>query len=232
MQMFRPIQPNTVRFRAMMESGELVDEKAADIVQTQVIAHQARASIRNRDPVPLYLLTEEGRTPKWAESLIVETGEATPPNRDTRYCRDDAQNLHSGIRSGAVEIDAQANTRRTIMVVIANVVGAVAFLACAWLASLNLESDRAPAVAAAPSIESEEEGRVSHGPIESILAGGEDAEAGGEEAQGGTEDAQGGTEDAQGGTEDAGGGAEEPLEPGDLGGTEQRAPPDTRGPGG
>ena len=62
---------NQIRFRAMMESGQLVDE-VADIVQTQVIAPKARASIRNRDAVPLYHHTEEGRPPVWKENLLVE----------------------------------------------------------------------------------------------------------------------------------------------------------------
>ena len=53
MDWFRPNQNTRIRFRAMMESGQLVDE-LADIVQTQVIAHKARASIGNRDAVPLY----------------------------------------------------------------------------------------------------------------------------------------------------------------------------------
>ena len=47
---FQPNKANRIRFRAMMESGQFVDE-VADIVQTQVIAHKARASIRNRDAV-------------------------------------------------------------------------------------------------------------------------------------------------------------------------------------
>lgn len=60
----------------MMESGHLVDE-VADVVQTQVIAHQARASIRNREEVPLYVQTEEDRPPVWMQN---------PAGRD-RPCR-------------------------------------------------------------------------------------------------------------------------------------------------
>ena len=51
---------NRIRLVAMMESGQLVDEIAA-IVQSQVMAQEARASIRNRDAVPLYHQTGRER---------------------------------------------------------------------------------------------------------------------------------------------------------------------------
>ena len=87
--LFATQKPNRIRFRAMMESGLLVDEEA-DIVQTQVIAHKARASIRNRNTVPLYYQTEEDRTPVWKENLLVETGLSPPPGMDSRYNLEDS----------------------------------------------------------------------------------------------------------------------------------------------
>ena len=127
--------PN-IRLRAMMESGQLVDEMA-DIIQTQVIAHKARASIRNRDPVPLYRQTEEGRPPTWNESLLVETGLARPPGQDSRYVLEDSQNLFKGIRSGAVEIDADSKLKSHSMQILVNVAAVLIFFGCAWLAGLN-----------------------------------------------------------------------------------------------
>ena len=97
----------------MMESGHLVDE-VADVVQTQVIAHQARASIRNREEVPLYVQTEEDRPPVWMENLLVETGLAEPPGTDSRYVSEDSKNLWKGIKTGAVTLDAESKVRTSL----------------------------------------------------------------------------------------------------------------------
>ena len=97
----------------MMESGHLVDE-VADVVQTQVIAHQARASIRNREEVPLYVQTEEDRPPVWMENLLVETGLAEPPGTDSRYVSEDSKDLWKGIKTGAVTLDAESKVRTSL----------------------------------------------------------------------------------------------------------------------
>lgn len=210
-------KPNQVRFRAMMESGELIDEQA-DIVQTQVIAHRARASIRNRDAVPLYMQTEEGRPPVWRENLIVETGYAQPPGSDSRYVLEDSQNLLTGIRSGAVDIDPESKVRANIVQIIANIAGALIFCGALWYAGLSLQAQDAPRAVEESAVveqvganEAEQaEERVIHGFMDSIEPG--EASAPGEEA-GGSGMGPGTGEEA-GGTGD---GAEGSLERGPVG---------------
>ena len=135
-------EPSTprMRLRAMMESGLLVDEEA-DVIQTQVIAHKARVSIRNRNPVPLYRQTAEGRSPTWAENLLVETGLERPPGQDSRYVLEDSQNLWKGLKNGAVEIDADSKIKSYGIQIVVNVAAVVIFAGCAWLASLNVTED-------------------------------------------------------------------------------------------
>ena len=167
MQWFRPNKPNRVRFRAMMESGTLIVEQA-DIVETQVIAHRARASIRNRNAVPLYHQTEEDLPPVWRENLLVETGLSPPPGMDSRYNLEDSRNLFVGIRSGAVEVDGDSPLKSHGLAIMANVAAVIVFLACAWFAGLSSQPDPS-----APVTE-QVEGRVSHGTADTIA--GEDEE--------------------------------------------------------
>ena len=174
--LFSPQKPNRVRLRAMMESGLLIDEEA-DIVQTQVIAHKARASIRNRNTVPLYLQTEEDRSPVWKENLLVETGLSPPPGMDSRYNLEDTRNLHAGIRTGAVEIDRDSPLKSHGVAIMVNVAAVIVFVVCGWLAGLSAVPDGAAATPkeaadseAAPTengeqrVENrvEDEGRVSY----------------------------------------------------------------------
>ena len=186
MEWLQPKRKSTrIRFRAMMESGQLLDE-VADIVQTQVIARKARASIRNRDAVPLYHHTEEDRPPVWQENLIVETGLSPPPGMDSRYVLEDSLNLWKGIKTGAVELDGES---KVSLAIVANVAAVVVFVACAWLAGLNVAPDP-PAVQKAAVEDAQEDNR--HGFVEELEG------PGGQEAGG------------KGG-EDSGGGAEEPM---------------------
>ena len=128
---------NQTRFRAMMESGQLVDE-VADIVQTQVIAPKARASIRNRDAVPLYHHTEEGRPPVWKENLLVETGMSPPPGMDSRYVLEDSLNLWKGIKTGAVEPPGlESALKRGSMAIALNVAAVIVFVVCGWVVSTS-----------------------------------------------------------------------------------------------
>ena len=157
-------EPRTpkMRFRAMMESGLLVDEEA-DIIQTQVIAHKARASIRNRKPVPLYHQTEEGRRPTYRETLLVETGLERPPGEDSRYVLEDSRTLFEGLHSGAVEIDADSKLKSYGIQIVANVAAVIIFCGCAWLASLNVTEDNVrpadvhPVVAAMEEFEAQDD---------------------------------------------------------------------------
>ena len=136
-----------IRLRIMTESGRLVDE-VADVVQTQVIANKARASIRNRDAVPLYHQTEEDRPPVWKENLLIETGLSPQPGMDSRYVLEDGPNLHRGIRSGAVEM---GDSKRLNIGMIAIAASVFVLVVCAWLTSMNL----APDVAAPSAVEQE-----------------------------------------------------------------------------
>ena len=131
-------QLDRVRFRAMMESGRLVDE-VADVVQTQVIAHKARASIRNRDAVGRYLQREEGRPPVWEEHILVETGYATPPGFDSRYILEDSHNLWLGYKTGTVDSSGLMLEGKHIGL-IALGVSVLIFFLCAWLAQTNLNA--------------------------------------------------------------------------------------------
>ena len=136
-------KPNRIRFRAMMESGEFVDE-VADVVQTQVLAHNARASIRNRDAVPLYHHTEENRPPVWTENLIVETGLSPQPGMDSRYVLEDSLNLFKGIRTGSVETEGESKLWKHGTAIAVNVAAVVVFVACTWLTGLNVAPDPTP----------------------------------------------------------------------------------------
>ena len=168
--LFEKDKSNKVRFRAMMESGLLVDEEA-EIVQTQVIAHKARASIRNRPTVPLYHLTEEDRDPVWRENLIVETGLSPPPGTDSRYTLEDSHNLHVGIRSGAVEVNPDSLFKSNLFTIVMHVAAVIIFLVCGVLAGQNVQ----PAVVTGNTTAQPEqvEERVTHGPAnsDSIKAG-------------------------------------------------------------
>ena len=77
-----------IRFRCMMESGELVDEMA-DVVQNQVLANKASAGITNRLAVGLYYQTQEDAPPQWGEALLVETGVAVSPSDNASYMLQD-----------------------------------------------------------------------------------------------------------------------------------------------
>ena len=140
---------NKVRFRGMMESGQLVDEEA-EIVQTQVIAATARASIRNRDTAPLYHHTQEGLPPVWRENILIETGLEQPPGMDSRNVLEDTLALYKGIRTGAIELDIRSMLGTKQLAIVANVVVCLIFFACAWLASFNLQ-DGATTLVAEPT---------------------------------------------------------------------------------
>ena len=237
-----------IRLRAMMESGQLVDE-VADIVQTQVIAHKARASLRNRDAVPLYHHTEENRPPAWRENLIVETGLAPPPGMDSRYVQADSLNLWKGIKTGAVETDGESKMRTNILAITANAAAIVAFMVCGWLAGLNIAPEAVPAVEAAAhqtEVEGEAAARAAELEAGYALVDEMAGETGGEEGEGessatgsGEKKAAdaGGTGDKEGG---GGGGAtgsgsdsgisEQPVGPGLEGDAETDNAPDLRGP--
>ena len=192
MDWFRPNQNTRIRFRAMMESGQLVDE-LADIVQTQVIAHKARASIGNRDAVPLYHHTEENRPPVWRENLIVETGLSRPPGMDSRYVLEDSRNLWTGIRTGAVETDGDSKLNSNSLAIAVNVAAVIVFVVCGWLAGLNVAPDDSPVEASKVDVVAEEE-RVSHGVVES-MAGTRSEEEGGQGAGRRGEDTDRGSEE-------------------------------------
>ena len=136
----------------MMESGHLVDE-VADVVQTQVIAHQARASIRNREEVPLYVQTEEDRPPVCMENLLVETGLAEPPGTDSRYVSEDSKNLWKGIKTGAVTLDAESKVRTSLHQAGLLAVSILVVLACAWVSGQNIAAKADAAARTAAVVE-------------------------------------------------------------------------------
>ena len=130
-----------VRLRVMQESGTLVDEANADVVQTQIIARTAEISIEDQKPVPLYYQTEENRTPVWGENIRVETGLAEPPGTDSLYMLDTSRNLSNGIRTGAVEIDPGRQLTTKHMGILAVVAACVVAIAFAWAAGLSARPD-------------------------------------------------------------------------------------------
>ena len=145
-------KPNRNRLVMMMESGHLVDE-VADVVQTQVIAHQARASIRNREEVPLYVQTEEDRPPVWMENLLVETGLAEPPGTDSRYVSEDSKNLWKGIKTGAVTLDAESKVRTSLHQAGLLAASILVVLACAWVSGQNIAAKADAAARTAAVVE-------------------------------------------------------------------------------
>ena len=113
-----------IRFRCMMESGDLVDEMA-DVVQNQVLAKKASASITNRLAVGLYYQTQEDAPPQWSEALLVETGIAVSPSDNASYMLQDTPRFFHGLRSGAVEIVKAWYLSATPLTVLFNVLGIV-----------------------------------------------------------------------------------------------------------
>ena len=136
----------------MTESGQLVDE-VADVVQTQVIAHKSRASIRNREQVPLYVQTEEDRPPVLMDNLLVETGLAEPPGTDSRYVNEDSKNLFKGILTGAVELDPESELRTTVLQGGLLAASILVVLACAWVSGQNIAAKADAAARAAAVVE-------------------------------------------------------------------------------
>ena len=186
MQWLRPKQNQSkVRFVAMMESGVLIDE-TADVVQTQVIAQKARASIRNRDAVPIYYQLEGDAPPVWKENAIIETGLAQPPGTQSRHVIEDSHNLWMGYETGTVDSGTGWNLETKHVGLIALGVSVLLFLLFAWLTSLNLSDPAEGTVNGNGSIEnapvSEEEGQGipenRHGPIQSKVEPAPEAEAG------------------------------------------------------
>ena len=161
--LFNKNNPNEVRFRGMMQSGQLVDERA-QIVQSQVVVHKANASIRNRPTVPLYMHTEEGRPPPWHENILVETGAAIPPGMDTRYMLEDSRYLHEGIRTGAVDIEGESPLKSKSVAIAVNIAAVIVFVACAWVA--GGDSGSAATAVPEPEAATQQEERVQHGTME------------------------------------------------------------------
>ena len=171
MQWLRPKQNQSkVRFVAMMESGVLIDE-TADVVQTQVIAQKARASIRNRDAVPIYYQLEEDAPPVWKENAIIETGLAQPPGTQSRHVIEDSHNLWMGYETGTVDSGTGWNLETKHVGLIALGVSVLLFISFAWLTSLNL-SDPAEETVNGNAPVPEENGQGipenGHGPIQAI----------------------------------------------------------------
>lgn len=129
-----------VRFIAMMESGALVDEMA-DVMQTQVIAPRARASVRNRAAVPVYDLVRENSPPVFRENAIIESGMAMPPGLDSRFCLADSYNLFHGIKSGAVDVGLAGFWQQKWMLVAMYVAAIFVFVACMWYVGIRQEGE-------------------------------------------------------------------------------------------
>lgn len=171
----RSSNPN-VRFIAMMESGQLVDE-TAEIIQTQVIAHGARAAIRNRPTVPLYEHLEEGRMPVWKENVLVETGEAVAPGASSRYVLEDAPALWRGFKAGAIEVPGASKFKKNSVQLAVLGAGVLAFIGCLWLAAQPEDVTRPAAQAAQqPQDQPQQvEGDFGHGFVDDVAdeSGGE-----------------------------------------------------------
>ena len=166
MEIFAPRNtPNSIPFTAMMESGLLVEEDA-EVVQTQVVAHGAGASIRNRNAVPEYEHVEEGSNPSWKTNRLIETGLSRPPGMDSRFCLEDSYDLHIGIRNQTVQVGSDSLLRSHSVAIVANVAGVIIFMFCAWVASLNFETNPpAPPQEQAAQVQ---KGGVQHGPVDSV----------------------------------------------------------------
>lgn len=146
MTMFNAPKPNARPFRAMLESGHLVNE-VAEVVETQVIAERSGTSIRDRDTVPFYRQKEEGYEPSWYANGLVETGLSPPPGMDSRYNLEDARDVHNGIRYETVETAGESVLQSNTVVITVGVVVAIAVMGCMWIAGQNLRPD-APTEAA------------------------------------------------------------------------------------
>ena len=201
---------NRVRFVAMPESGDLIDE-VAEVTQTQVNAPKSRASVRTRKPVPLYHLVRDRRPPVWQANIYAESGLGVRPTRDSQYCVDDADDLVDGIRTGAVEVDKDSPVESNKVAIIALAISAAIFVLCGLVAIRNNASESLP-VEAGSELASEtvaEEGRVQYGIVDDLgeAAGGAASEQAEETGE------QGGGGGAAGGGDDSGSGPEKSLEP-------------------
>ena len=159
----QPKASSSVRFRAMLESGRLLDEIAV-IVQSQVIADKGGASVRNRKTIPLYHL--RGDYLQHHENMILETGQERSPLMDSRYILEDSINLYKGIRHRSEEL-LPDSPMRSVAMKVASIAGAViVFLAMIWLAAtLNAGPD---AVAAATTAQEQTSERVEHGSVDDL----------------------------------------------------------------
>ena len=135
-------QQRTVRFRAMMQSGERVDT-TAQVVQTPVIVHEARASIEDRAPVPLYHVVGELRQAAHRENIIIETGLAPAPTADSKYCLEDSHHLHQGIRNGSVQLRGDSILSSRAVAIASNFAGLIAMVALLWYSAV-ISGDPSP----------------------------------------------------------------------------------------
>ena len=124
-------QKHNVRLLAAMEAGELIDERAL-IYQTQVGAHEAGISIRNREPVGLYHLVRE-RTPLvHVDEVVVETGLAIPMGYDTRYINKDSQSLWYAVFKKTTDMASTWSLTNNHLALAINIAAFFIFLAFAW----------------------------------------------------------------------------------------------------
>ena len=178
MSWFKGKDERRVRFIAMLESGQLYDGHAITM-QTQVIADEVHASIRNRKPVPIYYHREEGSPPVWGESAHIESGLARPPGDDARYLLSDALHLWKAFKSGIESYTGGWSLSNKHLALASYVVAGLFVLCCLYLTSLNLRPESPPDVAGE---------ETDHGFIDELEIGrgaeGESGEGGGEPAGG------------------------------------------------
>lgn len=91
-----------IHLRCMLESGVLVDDTNADVIQNQVISRKEPIALTNRAGTPLYYLTQEGQPAQLRDVILVETGFATAPDDSSAYMFESLPRFFRGVRSGAV----------------------------------------------------------------------------------------------------------------------------------
>ena len=161
---FSPHQGPRVRFRAMTESHNLVDEMG-EVVDTQVIAHSAGIAMMDRPHVSLYKLKGHDSLPVYDSDIVVETGLAGHPMMQDRWGIEDAKHIWEGYAGGTIEVaKAKFNFDAKTLRFLTLITGAATFVLCVVF-SIVLAStgpDDAPPPPNAAAVEADTQG-ADHG---------------------------------------------------------------------
>ena len=174
MNRFNRPRADQVRFRTVLESGALVNE-IADVIETQIVASESQVSLRHPGEIAFYKVVGEGRL-KYDGSGAMDTGHAPIPGTDSRYCNEDMEDLHKGIKLGTLMLNAPSLLMSNKLTTIHYIAAILVFAVCAWGSGIFSSEDKpvtAATVVAAQAEPTEGDDRVAVEVVESIADIGE-----------------------------------------------------------